>query len=241
MMNTNNYVYLLIEREFIKTGENVYKIGLTKKKELMRFNKYPKGSDLLFHSICINCKNTERKIIEKFKKLFIQRKDYGNEYFEGDYKHMIYLIHIMIANEYKNELFINIKKNENISVNNNEVNNSVNNNEVNNNDYDNNVTKILYYCNICDYNSNRKYNYDIHLQSVKHKKKQKKSIYIYHCDICDYHTNNKYNYDKHVYSVKHNCNSGIKPTEKEMDETCKINEKSLSLELEIFETFIKLA
>ena len=39
-----NYIYLLQEREFIKTKENVYKIGMTKKENHKRFNQYPKGS-----------------------------------------------------------------------------------------------------------------------------------------------------------------------------------------------------
>jgi hypothetical protein len=81
-----------------------------------------------------------------------------------------------------------------------------------------------YYCNVCDYNTNRKYNYDIHLSSVKHKKNQAKTTYKYNCDICEYHTNNKYNYDKHIYSVKHKhkCNIGNNQTEKE--EICKIKD-----------------
>jgi len=115
----NNYVYLLIEREFIKSGENIYKIGLTKQKELIRFSQYPKGSDLLLHSMCNNCRDTEKEIIKQFKEHFFQRKDYGTEYFEGDCKHMAYLIHTIISNEYNNcysSKFINIKKNRNLCL-----------------------------------------------------------------------------------------------------------------------------
>lgn len=38
---TTNYIYLLQEREFIKTNENVYKVGMTKKENHKRFNQYP--------------------------------------------------------------------------------------------------------------------------------------------------------------------------------------------------------
>ena len=87
-----NYIYLLQEREFIKTKENVYKIGMTKKENCKRFNQYPKGSILLFQIICNNCKKMETQIIELFKEKFNQRRDIGSEYFEGSYKNMIELI-----------------------------------------------------------------------------------------------------------------------------------------------------
>jgi hypothetical protein len=67
-----------------------------------------------------------------------------------------------------------------------------------------------YNCNICDYNTNRKFNYDLHLNSVKHKKKLAKINNLYNCSICKYHTSNKYNYDKHIFSVKHKMNGGVK-------------------------------
>jgi len=93
------YIYLLKEREFIKTKENIYKVGMTKKENLKRFNQYPKNSILLFQMICNNCKNMENFIIKKFKETFKQRKDIGNEYFEGEYKLMIDIIYLTIKNE----------------------------------------------------------------------------------------------------------------------------------------------
>lgn len=95
----SQYIYLLQEREFIKTKENVYKVGMTKKENHERFNQYPKGSILLFQVICNNCKNMEKVVVKNFKESFIQRKDYGNEYFEGDYKRMIDIIYLTIKNE----------------------------------------------------------------------------------------------------------------------------------------------
>jgi hypothetical protein len=93
-----NYIYLLQEREFIKTKENIYKVGRTKKENHQRFNQYPKGSILLFQMICNNCENIESLIIKQFKEQFIQRKDIGNEYFEGDYHVMINNIYLAIIN-----------------------------------------------------------------------------------------------------------------------------------------------
>jgi hypothetical protein len=95
----SEYVYLLQEREFIKTKEDVYKVGMTKKENHERFNQYPKCSKLLFQMICNNCKNMEKVVVKRFKETFKQRKDYGNEYFEGDYKNMIDIIYYTIKNE----------------------------------------------------------------------------------------------------------------------------------------------
>lgn len=94
-----NYIYLLQEREFIKTKENIYKVGKTSKENHKRFNQYPKGSILLFQIICENCHKIEKQIITKFKEEFKQRTDIGSEYFEGDYKSMIDVIYISIKNE----------------------------------------------------------------------------------------------------------------------------------------------
>jgi hypothetical protein len=38
----------------------------------MRFSQYPKGSDLLLHSMFNNCRDTEKEIIKQFKEHFFQ-------------------------------------------------------------------------------------------------------------------------------------------------------------------------
>ena len=97
-----NYVYLLQEREFIKTNEKIYKVGMTQKENFERFNQYPKGSVLLFQIICHDCKNMEVQVIKQFKEKFIQRKDLGSEYFEGNYKSMIDIIYSTVKSEEEN-------------------------------------------------------------------------------------------------------------------------------------------
>jgi len=92
------YIYLLQEREFIKAKENIYKLGMTKKENLTRFNQYPKGSLLLSQIICNNSKYIEKILISKFKETFKQKKDIGNEYFEGEYNIMIDIIYYTIKN-----------------------------------------------------------------------------------------------------------------------------------------------
>jgi hypothetical protein len=87
----NQYVYLIIEREFIKTKENIYAIGKTTQ-PTKRFTQYPKGSNLIKLEKVSNCHNCETIIKKEFAKNFIQRKDIGTEYFEGDINDMCILM-----------------------------------------------------------------------------------------------------------------------------------------------------
>ena len=98
--NENNenkeFIYLLQEREFIKTKEPIYKIGKTKQEKLKRIKSYPNGSELLLYTVCNNCDEIEKTIINKFKCHFIHKKELGNEYFMGDYNLMIDIIYNII-------------------------------------------------------------------------------------------------------------------------------------------------
>ena len=49
--NNNEFIYLIKEREFIKTKEHIYKIGKTKQENLQRIKSYPNGSILLLYII----------------------------------------------------------------------------------------------------------------------------------------------------------------------------------------------
>jgi hypothetical protein len=83
------YIYIVQLREFIKSGEQIYKIGRTEQPNFKRFYQYPKGSIILFQMICNDSKKLEKKLIINFKKKYILRKDIGNEYFEGNFINMI--------------------------------------------------------------------------------------------------------------------------------------------------------
>lgn len=90
IMNTDTqYIYLLIVREFIKTGEPIFKIGKTTQTNDKRFKQYPKDSILLLQLICQNCDLMEKEMIHIFRGKYMQRKDIGTEYFQGDYTDMI--------------------------------------------------------------------------------------------------------------------------------------------------------
>lgn len=69
---------------FIRLHEPVYKIGRTCQQDFKRFDGYPKNSHLVLMVDVVDCKAIETLIIKKFKGIFKHRKDYGNEYFEGE-------------------------------------------------------------------------------------------------------------------------------------------------------------
>jgi hypothetical protein len=81
-LNTH-YIYLIHEREFIKSKESIYKIGRTQQTNLKRIYQYPKDSKVLLLIECDDCKECERELIKMFKEKYTQRTDIGKEYFEG--------------------------------------------------------------------------------------------------------------------------------------------------------------
>ena len=89
--NCNNkygVIYMLKEREFVNSGINIYKIGKTLDLE-KRMSKYPKGSHLYFNVLSDDIDKDEREILNIFRHEFVQRKDIGLEYFEGEHKLML--------------------------------------------------------------------------------------------------------------------------------------------------------
>jgi hypothetical protein len=98
------YIYLLYEREFIKTKEPIYKIGKSKQENLKRIINYPNGTILLYQICCLNCDIIERELIKIFKNKYKYEKDIGYEYFSGNYKNMINDIHNYITNNENDEI-----------------------------------------------------------------------------------------------------------------------------------------
>jgi hypothetical protein len=79
------YIYIIHPIQYINT--NIYKIGRTNN-IMRRINEYPKGSEILFSSMCKNSKKIESDIIQ-FLKNNIENvyycKDIGNEYFQCEF------------------------------------------------------------------------------------------------------------------------------------------------------------
>lgn len=79
------HIYVLIEREFLKTKETIYKVGCTNNLQ-RRFSQYPKGSVVLFTEAVMDYKAIERKLLNALLSTpeIKQAKDIGSEYFDCD-------------------------------------------------------------------------------------------------------------------------------------------------------------
>jgi hypothetical protein len=85
------YIYLLQEREFIKTKENIYKLGKTKQENLKRLKQYSKGSELIIQLQCENFEGDKYKMQEiiynhiiNCKKVIIDCYSSDEEYMDID-------------------------------------------------------------------------------------------------------------------------------------------------------------
>lgn len=75
------YLYMIKEREFIKTHENIFKIGKTTNIK-HRMPAYPKDSRVYVIMYCAtDIHVVEKKIIEHFDAQFTKRTDIGHEYY----------------------------------------------------------------------------------------------------------------------------------------------------------------
>ena len=90
----DHYIYCLIEREFLKTKENIYKIG--KSTSLApRMRQYPKGSKIIAMSQVNNCDIAETDLIKVLdsNKKFKRASDVGREYYECNTKDLLSVFH----------------------------------------------------------------------------------------------------------------------------------------------------
>ena len=110
---TTEYIYLLQEREFIKTNEPIFKLGKSKQPNLKRVTNYPNGTKLLFQTICDNCDIIEKNLLKIFKEKYELQNEIGYEYFKGNYIDMIKDIYEYIYDD-KIENYKDFKKYSNI-------------------------------------------------------------------------------------------------------------------------------
>ena len=94
------YCYITIEREFIKTNENIHKIGKIKQDHTKKMYSYPKDSILKIISEVCDADKCERDIIKEFDIHFLKRLDLGVEYYQGNDKKMCKLF-TKITEKYK--------------------------------------------------------------------------------------------------------------------------------------------
>ncbi len=84
----HNYVYLIREREFIRTNDEIYKLGKTTQTPNSRLQGYPKESEVLLYIDVNDCHAMEKELISEFDERYKHRDDIGREYYEGDLNDM---------------------------------------------------------------------------------------------------------------------------------------------------------
>jgi hypothetical protein len=84
------HLYVIKEREFLKTNERILKIGKTTCIK-NRMPAYPKNSRIMAIYYCgTNIHDVEKRLIDFFDKQFIKRTDIGHEYYEGSEREMVF-------------------------------------------------------------------------------------------------------------------------------------------------------
>jgi hypothetical protein len=108
----SNYCYIIQEREFLRLNYPIYKIGKTTQDGLKRYKQYPKGSKIILFIEVDDCHEFETNVKKLFNGKYVQKTEYGIEYYEGDKDEMI-MDYIKIKNSlsHKNKnLFLNYDK-----------------------------------------------------------------------------------------------------------------------------------
>ena len=98
----DGHIYIVKEREFIKTNENVFKIGRSKN-VVHRMPGYPKNSRIYSIVYAPNVNEVEKQLIDHFDQIFIKRTDIGNEYYECSENDIMKQCSILIHNLYHDE------------------------------------------------------------------------------------------------------------------------------------------
>lgn len=86
--NRSGFFYIIYDSKVLEP--DVFKIGMTTKcNATKRLCSYPRYSSQKYTVAVEDAAKFERIVITKFSMLYIRRKKYGNEYFQGDLKDMI--------------------------------------------------------------------------------------------------------------------------------------------------------
>ena len=82
-MENSEGIYLVHTRELLTLNEEIFKIGRSYNLD-NRVRQYPKKTKIICMVNCDNSVLCEKELMKIFKNKFIQKLDYGTEYFEGD-------------------------------------------------------------------------------------------------------------------------------------------------------------
>ena len=187
-------VYLLVDREFRESQQNVYKIGREKSNCVDTFEANP--CDFIFFICVEDSLSVENAMKSRFKELFKWRSDIGLEYFEGDQNAMITEI-FSIAKTSQLPTGQTTVVFENPPM---EVSDTVTSTK---HEYSQNLTCV------CGYTCNGKFCMDRHRKSPQHERNmsamqfQMNDSRMYECKTCHFSTKFLGNYRRHVNTSKH--------------------------------------
>ena len=87
------YIYLIREREFVNTHQNIFKIGRTDAYDVRsRLKSYPSESEVIFFIKVDFSKEVEKRLLKQFDLYFENKSIIGREYYYGEHEKMISLI-----------------------------------------------------------------------------------------------------------------------------------------------------
>lgn len=93
--NIAGELYVVQTRHCIHTRMPVYKVGRARDAGV-RMCQYPKGSKLIARLPVSRMRDSERVLLSLCRVYFVQRKDFGSEYFEADVGKIVGLIAIVV-------------------------------------------------------------------------------------------------------------------------------------------------
>ena len=105
------YISIIHERSFINKNKNIYKICYIEYNISDFINKIPENSNILFYQYLDenvidnfdNNINILNKIINIYKSIFVEKIEYGENYFEGNVNLMIEIINDILYNTIYNK------------------------------------------------------------------------------------------------------------------------------------------
>jgi hypothetical protein len=98
----HGYLYIIREREFIKSCESIFKVGHTNKPSpYKRLSQYPNNSEVIAIVKVHDAKNAESAYLETLNSLcidcvFVHRRDIGREYYEGDVNRLVDILYQVV-------------------------------------------------------------------------------------------------------------------------------------------------
>ena len=100
LVKMTDYIYLLTDKDFVNSGEEIHKIGIVSQENIRKRHRYYSNGSILHLQIkCIDCNLVKTQIIDLFTQKYTHRPDIDADYFEGNHKKMIDDIYHIVRNQ----------------------------------------------------------------------------------------------------------------------------------------------